>query len=258
MKLFSSLIFVNAAQAQIVPDDMCVRDGRVAPCEQIDELPVENETQLGRMDQERRYVDLKMMAEKYWAKNGGGAFDERKYWAYGCHCYLLGDRPMSEMGLGSPVDALDNRCKAYKDCQKCARAKHGNDCIGEMVKYTWRYSKKTESLAAREDPGTCARDLFECDRQLIFDVWAKREIFDNKFHAFWSNDDPELAFDNRNPDNCPRKGGVRVEHQCCGGYDRPFLWLNLNKNRCCATRNQETGDSAAFDADCEHGEWLGF
>merc|ERR1712037_586089 len=122
------------------------------------------------MEQERRYVDLKMMAEKYWSKNGGGAFDERKYWAYGCHCYLLGDRPMSEMGIGSPVDALDNRCKAYKDCQKCARAKHGNDCIGEMVKYTWRYSKKSESLAAREEPGTCARDLFECDRQLIFDV----------------------------------------------------------------------------------------
>ena len=78
-------------------------------------MPLENETQLGRMEQERRYVDLKMMAEKFWSKNGGGAFDERKYWAYGCHCYLLGDRPMSEMGIGSPVDALDNRCKAYKE-----------------------------------------------------------------------------------------------------------------------------------------------
>merc|ERR1711934_506474 len=68
MKLFSSLIFVNAAQAQVVEDDMCVRDGRVAPCEEIDSMPVENETQLGRMEQERRYVDLKMMAEKYWSK----------------------------------------------------------------------------------------------------------------------------------------------------------------------------------------------
>ena len=37
-----------------------------------------------------------------------------------------------------------------KDCQKCARAKHGNECIGEFVKYTWRYSKKNKNLGAQE------------------------------------------------------------------------------------------------------------
>jgi hypothetical protein len=46
-----------------------------------------------QLNQERRYNDLKAMAEKLWKKNGltdDDAFDERKYWAYGCHCYLLG------------------------------------------------------------------------------------------------------------------------------------------------------------------------
>ena len=55
-------------------------------------------------EDERRYNDLKDMAIKYWRKNGGtgknAGFDDRKYWAYGCHCFLLGDRPMTEQGKG--------------------------------------------------------------------------------------------------------------------------------------------------------------
>ena len=96
-------------------------------------------------DSERRYDDLKEIAKKVWAKNGltgKNRFDERKYWAYGCHCLILGDRPMTEMGKGSPTDALDNGCKAYKDCQKCVREKHGDACIGEFVRYTWKWSTK--------------------------------------------------------------------------------------------------------------------
>ena len=50
-------------------------------------------------------------------------FDERKYWAYGCNCLILGDRPMSDPGHGLPVDALDSVCKAYKDCVKCAKVR---------------------------------------------------------------------------------------------------------------------------------------
>merc|ERR1712128_19807 len=96
-------------------------------------------------DADRRYDDLESIAKKYWNKQGmtgKNKFDDRKYWTYGCHCFLLGDRPMSEMGKGRPVDALDNKCKAYKDCQKCVRAKHGDQCIGEFVRYTWKYASK--------------------------------------------------------------------------------------------------------------------
>ena len=41
-------------------------------------------------------------------------FDPRKYWAYGCHCFALDDRPMSGMGKGKPIDELDTLCKKYK------------------------------------------------------------------------------------------------------------------------------------------------
>jgi len=94
-------------------------------------------------------------------------FDERKYWAYGCHCYILGDRPMSEMGHGRPCDALDNKCKAYKDCQKCVRETHGDSCIGEFVRYTWRYSTKRNQFESKNPAGSCERELFECDLQFV-------------------------------------------------------------------------------------------
>ena len=81
------------------------------------------------LDGERRYFQLKDMMEHYNAD-----FDERKYWAYGCHCLILGDRPMSDMGRGAPVDALDTVCKKYKDCLKCARMQHGDTCVGEFYK----------------------------------------------------------------------------------------------------------------------------
>merc|ERR1712127_192855 len=78
----------------------------------------------------RRYDDLHKIAKFYMPD-----FDERKYWAYGCNCLILGDRPMSDPGHGKPVDALDTVCKAYKDCVKCARWAHGDTCIGEFRKY---------------------------------------------------------------------------------------------------------------------------
>merc|ERR1719436_1258128 len=117
-----------------------------------------------RTEGERRYDDLEDIAVKYWRKQGltgKQGFDEKKYWAYGCHCFILRDRPMSEMGKGSPTDALDNGCKAYKDCQKCVREKHGDSCIGEFVRYTWKYSTKEGTFVSANDEGSCERELFE-------------------------------------------------------------------------------------------------
>ena len=66
--------------------------------------------------------------------SGSGAiYDEEKYWTYGCHCMLLGDRPLSSMGHGIPVDGLDKACQIYKECQKCVREKYGPECIGIYI-----------------------------------------------------------------------------------------------------------------------------
>merc|ERR1739838_871928 len=103
----------------------------------------------GVQDADRRYDDLTDIAKKHWQKNGltgkQNRFDDRKYWTYGCHCFLLG---------GRPIDALDNKCKAYKDCQKCVREKHGDECIGEFVRYTWKYSSKQSDFVSSNAAGS--------------------------------------------------------------------------------------------------------
>ena len=113
-------------------------------------------------------------------------------------------------------DGLDNKCKAFKDCQKCVRDKHGEECIGEFKKYTWKYAGKRERFESIDAEGSCERELFQCDLQFAKDTLESHDVFNEEYHAFWSLN----GFDNRDPDNCPSNGGVPVEHECCGGYDR--------------------------------------
>ena len=98
--------------------------------------PYKEESYRVRRDDEKqltkRYFQLEDISEKVFSFNGR-KWDDKKYWDYGCHCLLLGDRPMSEMGVGTPKDDLDKVCKKYKMCQKCVRDKHGDKCIGEAV-----------------------------------------------------------------------------------------------------------------------------
>ena len=84
----------------------------------------------------KRYSQLVSMMENF-----NPDFDEKKYWAYGCNCLVLGDRPMSDPSKGQPVDEMDTTCKRYKDCLKCARMNHGDVCIGEFHQYSMRITK---------------------------------------------------------------------------------------------------------------------
>ena len=76
---------------------------------------------------------------------------------------ILGDRPMSTMGKGAPLDELDAVCKAYKECQKCARQRFGEMCIGEFVRYGM---DMVNGYPVCNDNGdTCGRALCECDKK---------------------------------------------------------------------------------------------
>ena len=77
-----------------------------------------------RLGDDRRYADLKAMTEKVF-ENANVEFDERKFWGYGCHCIFPGDRPMTQMGFGKPLDGIDTVCRNWKLCQRCVREQHG-------------------------------------------------------------------------------------------------------------------------------------
>lgn len=178
-------------------------------------------------DSDRRYSQLVDMMGHY-----NSDFDERKYWAYGCNCLILGDRPMSDPGHGPPVDALDTVCKAYKDCVKCARMKHGEMCIGEFVKY--RYGYRQGEVQCRDGEDTCDRALCECDAMFAKAHVAKKDVFDVKYHMFWSTSEGYEMWDPENdPAACPRNGGGPYEPECCGGGAKPYVLYNAARKAFC-------------------------
>jgi len=179
---------------------------------------------------DRRYFQLVDMMEHY-----NSEFDERKYWAYGCNCLILGDRPMSDPGHGPPIDALDTVCKAYKDCLKCARQTHGDTCIGEFIKYKYGYNNN--EVKCRNNAGTCERDLCECDAMFARQHVAKKDVFDVQYHMFWSTNDGGEMWDPKNdPDACPRGGGGPYTPECCQAADNssPFILYNSDTKTCCS------------------------
>jgi len=181
-------------------------------------------------DDERRYFQLTDMMSHY-----NKDFDERKYWAYGCNCLILGDRPMSDPGYGPPIDALDSVCKEYKDCVKCARKKYGEGCIGEFVKY--KYGYKNGDAVCRDEPNTCGRSLCECDAMFARKHVSKTHVFDDKYHMFWSTSKGYPMWDPKSDPSahCPRGGGGQYEPECCAPKDGTgyFVLFNTVSKKCC-------------------------
>jgi hypothetical protein len=172
---------------------------------------------------EKRYFQLADMMGHY-----NPSFDEKKYWTYGCHCLILGDRPMSDMGHGRPVDALDTVCKAYKECQKCARAKHGDMCIGEFVKY--KYGEKNGDKFCKDKEGSCGRDLCMCDLAFAKAHVSAKSVFKNDYHMFWSTLPGGWS-----QGNC-QTGTGSADMQCCQAQADDTAWVlyNANNKVCCA------------------------
>lgn len=200
MKVFNSIVAVALAQRNFQADQT-------------------EETQLGA----RRYNDLLKMVKNY-----NPEFDERKYWAYGCQCLILGDRPMSDMGHGKPIDGLDVQCHKYKQCQKCVRKEFGSECIGEFVKYNWSVKSRNKEAYCENAAGTCARALCECDldfaKKLTEDLVS---VFNPDYHLFYSTT-------GWNPEESCEKGSGSSRPECCGPDDGPKYIFNSLKKQCCA------------------------
>ncbi|CBY32091.1 unnamed protein product [Oikopleura dioica] len=171
------------------------------------------------IEDSRRYSQL--MA---WMTSYNPTFDERKYWTYGCHCLMLGDRPMTQPGKGAPIDALDSVCKSYKDCLKCAREKHGEMCIGEFVEYSFNINKQK----CRNDGGTCERALCECDAAFAMNHVGVKDVYNNDYHMFWSTTGWNMDTE------CVSSSGGAVDPKCCSTDTSAASIFNAYTKECCA------------------------
>ena len=191
------------------------------------------ETRVARqaeLEADKRYFQLTDMMEHY-----NPDFDERKYWAYGCNCLILGDRPMSDPGLGPPVDALDSVCKRYKDCVKCVKQEYGDECIGEFVMYKYRF--QNGDVTCRNNANTCERAVCECDAQFAREHLAATDVFSDEYHMFWSTNDGGEMWDPANDaTQCVPSGTKPVKPECCNSSnnDQAFVIYNALVKDCCA------------------------
>jgi hypothetical protein len=192
----------------------------------------------------RRYYQLDELINLY-----NPEFDKKKFWAYGCNCLIMGDRPMSETGYGPPVDELDRLCKLYKDCLKCAKLEHGNECYGESIEYSMDIVRETTKVTCLDEPGSCERKLCECDDMFAKAHFATKDSFNENFHFFWSQTGWDATTDCAGavpPVPVGSEGGDDEESlteilapkpiaapQCCGYPDGPNYIYNSLKQECC-------------------------
>ena len=130
------------------------------------------------------------------------------------------------MGKGKPVDGLDRKCMAYKNCQKCVREAHGDQCIGEFVRYQWKFASKTQTFESANNIGSCERDLFHCDFQFVQDTFAQQGEYNADFNLFYTS----IGFDPSDGLSClPGDGSDYVERVCKGGNEDPWVWTRKNQ-----------------------------
>lgn len=85
--------------------------------------------------------------------------------------------------LGRPVDRFDQLCKNYKDCQKCAKRLYGENCVGEITKYSWEYliGPRISEVSCSDPENTCERATCECDRIFALQLEQRNRSKNNHF-----------------------------------------------------------------------------
>ena len=131
------------------------------------------------------------------------------------------------MGSGQPRDQLDRHCKEYKECQRCARDRFGDECVPEIVKYEWKNSTSTlaDHLQCGDAPATCERALCECDKAFSSSLSDKMNDFNNEYSIWSRRWDREIE--------CVKTGTGQGERKCCGLETGPYFIYHERRHQCC-------------------------
>jgi len=124
---------------------------------------------------------------------------QRQLEGYGCSCMNL--FTYEAISGGAPVDEIDRSCKHLKECYKCAKQWHGEDC--DPASKSYDIFARTGFLAVGNDVGGyeehsgCERALFECDQQYAKELINTLPFWDVDKTIFSGSWDPQ-----GNPEQC--------------------------------------------------------
>jgi hypothetical protein len=168
---------------------------------------------------------------------------------YGCYCQLIARRP----GVGEPLDALDEACRAYQHCAKCNGMDHGDQttingeaCNAVSARYELQNNEARDGFECNDEAsdGDCGISQCKCDVELAQALFAARDVFDAKKST---ENGFEFAEECKAVKPPPGNGGNEFTMACCGEYPARFPFKQTEKRQCCVDKVFTTSKNCCQD-----------
>jgi len=188
--------------------------------------------------QERKFRNLKVLV--LWLQI---ADQFGRYCYYGCYCLPEGSHNIAAGGYGQPIDNIDRACFDFKQCYKCLIDEHADGeglprnpksetydgkCKGENLGYKFDLFIRPNGnkvIKCKDKPGSCKRNICECDKKLAEQLGFHETEWDESKHAVRGGFKRE--------EQCIKKKTPWKFVECCG--DRFTFPFNKprKENQCC-------------------------
>lgn len=240
--LFSGVVndadfIANVAEQKREDEELCQAGedpfGRRVKCRNVDDTTGFRTIKSSYMTNSRKQAQLKIMT--FWLSPSNNV-EFGKFCNYGCHCLAN----LSDRGYGVPVDEVDKQCKSLAQCYECAKlgtqASAANpNCDGPSTKYRYRLYTNTITgdkwIRCLNPPGSCARNICECDVRNAERLAATEDQWDVKYHTL--RNDGAWKYN----EQCHRgtKGAYGKPETCCGSAFPDVIPMQTGK-QCCGYR----------------------
>jgi len=192
---------------------------------------------------------------QFYMQNSGNDFElADKIVNYGCWCQLRNEQAEGIVaGYGTPVDHLDEACKAWHQCRACTTIDFSTEesCIPNDVAYDIEFDVTTMRIDCQFNPDECSVKNCICDEQLAFDLNRLINESSDDFFTFADGS----GFDHASECHAPvsttdggNGGSGSDEPQCCGTYPNRFEFMSHNGvTKCCGDKTYNSNKHCCWE-----------
>jgi len=147
---------------------------------------------------------------------------------YGCHCFQSFDTEFWK-GKGVPKDDIDKTCRKLGMCYHCIKNDNPDGSCDPLMQYDFMgLQDPTTSdrfIECLNEPGSCQRNICECDRQMAMSLSKQTETFNINYDPMWGAFDASAS--------CTEKIGSPPWDECCGSYPERMPYASSGTRACC-------------------------
>ncbi|CBY18678.1 unnamed protein product [Oikopleura dioica] len=147
---------------------------------------------------------------------------------YGCHCFQSFDTEFWK-GKGVPKDDIDKTCRKLGMCYHCIKNDNPDGACDPLMQYDFMGLQDPTTgdrfIECLNEPGSCQRNICECDRQMAMSLSKQTETFNINYDPMWGAFDASAS--------CTEKIGSPPWDQCCGNYPERMPYASSGTRSCC-------------------------